>query len=850
MAEKPTYQELEHRIEELEKKVSGLKKTGSKLQENQAYLRALIRTIPDLVWFKDPVGRYLFCNYRFEGLYGVKEEEIIGKSDYDFVDRELADFFREHDRLAVAKGAPNKNEEEVIFAVDGHRELLETIKTPVYDKNGNLIGVLGIGHDISELRQAETERLANLSFFENLDKVNRAINSTRDLEEMMRVVLDTLLAIFDCDRAYLLYPCDPDAHLWEVPMECTRSEYPGAYELGKPLTMLPALQRMNRALLNTDGPIQFIAGKEIDPAEEPWKQFKIKSVLAIALYPKIGGPWHFGLHQCSYPRNWTLQEQALFQEISRRLTDGLSSLLVYQDLHKSEESYRTVLNTAPYSIVITRLSDSAILQVNEAFTQRIGYTMEEVAGRSALEMNIYADPSDRKHLMDKFRRAGHVTNEQIVFNTKYNRLIENMISISPIRFRGEDCIISMTVDIHELKMTQRALEESEARFRTIFETAADPIFLNSLETGAFIDVNYAACNHLGYDKEEIMKMSLADINDAGAFDPIAHFKKRRMKDESSFFESTHIRKDGSKAIVEGSSRTLRHQDRVILLSIIRDITLRKQTEAELARYRKNLEKMVNERTAELKAAQNELVKKEKMAVLGQLTATVSHELRNPLGVIRSSNFFLQRRFKDQDAKTDKHFKRIDEQISLCDAIVNDLLEYTRGRDIKLSEKNLSPWLLEVIEQLQEQENIKIDVQLDPALPAVLHDEEKMRRVILNLLINASQAVKAKAGAVDGESRGFTPQIRIDIYREHQGILIRVSDNGIGMDDQTKHHAFEPLFTTRSRGTGLGLAIIKKIVEDHGGDLNLESQPGEGTRVEFRLPLGSHGRSVNHDNSLK
>ncbi len=850
MAKKPTYQEMEHRVKTLQRKVSELKKTGAKLEENEAYLRALIRTIPDLVWFKDPDGKYLFCNSRFEGLFGAKEEEIIGKSDYDFVDRELADFFREHDRLAIAKGASNKNEEEVVFAVDGHRELLETTKTPIYDNDDNLIGVLGIGHDISELRQAETERLSHLSFFENLDKINRAIHSTNDLEEMMRVVLDTVLAIFDCDRAYLLYPCDPDAPIWEVPMERTRPEYPGAYELGRPLTMLPSLKHLNRVLLNTNSTIQFSTGKEINPEEEPWKQFQIQSLLGIALYPKIGKPWQFGLHQCAYPRNWTLQEQTMFQEISRRLADGLSSLLVYQDLQKNEESYRTILSTAPYSIVITRLSDSKILQVNAAFTRRIGYAFEEVVGHTAVELNIYSDPADRKRLIEIFRRDGHVSNEQIVFNTKFNRPLESMVSMSPIHFKGEDCIISMTVDIHELKMTQRALEESEARFRTIFETAADPIFLNSLETGAFIDVNPAACNHLGYGKDEIMNMSLADINDADAFDPIAHFKKHGMKDESSFFESTHIRKDGSKAIVEGSSRTLWHQDRIILLSIIRDITQRKQTEAELARYRKNLEKMVNERTAELKAAQNELVKKEKMAVLGQLTATVSHELRNPLGVIRSSNFFLQRKFKDHDAKTDKHFRRIDEQISLCDTIVNDLLEYTRGRDIKLSERHLSPWLLEVIEQLQEQENLRIDVQIDPTLPAMLHDEEKMRRVILNLLINASQAVKAKTDAVDGESSEFTPQIQINIFKKNQSILIRVSDNGIGMDDETRQRAFEPLFTTRSRGTGLGLAIVKKIVEDHGGHLTLESQPGEGTIIELHLPLGGPGKLVKPDSPPK
>ena len=125
------------------------------LRESENRLRTLVHTIPDLIWLKDKDGIYLSCNHAFELFFGAKESEIVGNTDYEFVDRELADFFRAHDRKAIAVGKPSHNEEWVTFASDGHRALLDTIKTPMYNVDGTLIGALGIGRDITERKKAE-----------------------------------------------------------------------------------------------------------------------------------------------------------------------------------------------------------------------------------------------------------------------------------------------------------------------------------------------------------------------------------------------------------------------------------------------------------------------------------------------------------------------------------------------------------------------------------------------------------------------------------------------------------------------------------------------------------------------
>jgi len=139
--------------------LAGKTETNKTLEESLRYsegsLRALVQTIPDLIWLKDRDGIYLSCNPMFERFFGATEADIVGKSDYDFVDRELADFFRENDRKAMEAGKPTINEEWITFEDDGHKAFLETTKTPMYDSDGMLIGILGIGHDITARKKAE-----------------------------------------------------------------------------------------------------------------------------------------------------------------------------------------------------------------------------------------------------------------------------------------------------------------------------------------------------------------------------------------------------------------------------------------------------------------------------------------------------------------------------------------------------------------------------------------------------------------------------------------------------------------------------------------------------------------------
>ena len=182
----------------------------------------------------------------------------------------------------------------------------------------------------------EQERLAHIRFIENLDRVNSAVHGTEDLEQMLTDVLDCVLSMFDCDRAWLVFPCDPQAAGWRCPMERTRPEYPGTFALGIERPVDAQIAGTWRILIAAGGPVKFGPGGDCPLPEGFQEHFQIQSFIAVVLYPKIGQPWLFGLHQCSRPRAWTAEEERLFKEIGRRLADGLTTLLTFRNLQQRE----------------------------------------------------------------------------------------------------------------------------------------------------------------------------------------------------------------------------------------------------------------------------------------------------------------------------------------------------------------------------------------------------------------------------------------------------------------------------------------------------------------------------------
>jgi signal transduction histidine kinase/PAS domain-containing protein len=218
----------------------------------------------------------------------------------------------------------------------GPLRYLAAIVHPVFSARGEPEEFVATVVDVTERKLAEKEHRAQLWSLESMDAIDRAIQGTSDLEQMMADVLDVVLKIFRCDRAWLLYPCDPEAHSLRLLAERTRPEYAGALAAGADIPNEPEVADVSRSLLAADGPVRFDPESGHALPAELAKRFDFKSIIAMAVYPKVDKPYAFGLHQCSRPRVWTPHEERLLHEIGRRLADALDTLLMFRNLRESQ----------------------------------------------------------------------------------------------------------------------------------------------------------------------------------------------------------------------------------------------------------------------------------------------------------------------------------------------------------------------------------------------------------------------------------------------------------------------------------------------------------------------------------
>jgi signal transduction histidine kinase len=237
----------------------------------------------------------------------------------------------------------------------------------------------------------------------------------------------------------------------------------------------------------------------------------------------------------------------------------------------------------------------------------------------------------------------------------------------------------------------------------------------------------------------------------------------------------------------------------------------------------------------LTEAQDEIVKRGKMSQMGQLTATVAHELRNPLGSVRTSAFVLERKLKDADPLIKTALARIAAGIVRCDSIITQLLDFSRGGSLNAVPSVLDNWLVDLVEEEAAKLPGQVEVQLFLGLEGaeVAFDAPRLSRALINLISNASEALISKRS--DDEASQQRPTIVISTKATERGFEISVADNGPGIAPENRGKVFNPLFTTKSFGTGLGLPAVENIMREHGGGTELDTEVGKGTTFTLWLP---------------
>jgi PAS domain S-box-containing protein len=335
--------------------------------------------------------------------------------------------------------------------------------------------------------------------------------------------------------------------------------------------------------------------------------------------------------------------------------------------------------------------------------------------------------------------------------------------------------------------------------------------------GILTYVNDAFCRTTGYSREELIGQSASIINGDNYSDEFwAEMFQTVLTGEVWQGEVCNKRKDGTH------------------FWLFQTIAAGKDDRGDVTGYID-----VGTDITEQKNLQEEMTRKSKLAQLGQLTSTVAHEIRNPLGVVKTGTYLVQKKIEKNASDLDlsPQFRRINSGIQRCDQIITELLDFSRSRIVHAKSVDLDGWVKELVDEETGNVSEKVDIQCDLGLDGQMAsiDSDQLRRVLVNLINNAAEAMVGKGSDVI-ENPTENPKIDISTRLVDSNIEISVSDNGPGILPEHLEKIREPLFTTKSFGVGLGIPAVDKVLENHGGGLRIETEVGNGTNMISWFPV--------------
>ena len=532
------------------------------------------------------------------------------------------------------------------------------------------------------------------------------------------------------------------------------------------------------------------------------------------------------------------QDEQLTQALAAKMAVAYDNACLYSDSlvyagkleleiserARAEEQLKlqgAALESAANTIIITD-SEGGIIWVNPAFTLTSGYSFEEVVGKNPRLLNSGKQTREFYKEMWETILAGKVWRGPTVNRCKNGSLIHADLTITPIRNSAGIVtrFVGIQQDTTEKTRAAEALLASEVRYRRLFESAKDGILILDAVSGQIVDVNPFLTELLGYTKEELLGKELWQI---GSFKDIVAsrdaFQELPQQGYIRYEDMPLETKGGIVREVEFVSNSyIAGSDRVIQCNI-RDITERKRVEQSL-----------RDKSDELAVTTQQLWQASKLATMGVLAASIAHELNNPLATVnlRAETLLLQ---LPEDSTMRKPLEVITQEVERMASLVNNLLVFSRRDHRQVSTVDVSEDVENSIEFVRyhlRSRRIEVIREFADSLPTIQADQQQLRQLFLNLLTNASDAMPEGGKLiVRTSSSGSFEEV----------VTIEFADSGEGITAENLEKIWEPFFTTKpeGKGTGLGLAICRRIVEEHGGKINIQSEIGRGTTVSIVLP---------------
>src|SRR5262244_1895353 len=713
-----------------------------------------------------------------------------------------------------------------------------------------------------ERKRAEEARLR---FLESMDQVNRAIQGTNDLEQMTSDVLDAVLSVFKCDRSWVVYPCDPAAASWKVPMEHTRPEFPGALALGLELPLDPEIANTFQVVRASSRPVRFGPASEHPLPAKTAERFSIQSMIALAIYPKGDRPYLLGLHQCSYPRAWTSEEERLFQEIGRRLEDALTSLLMFRNLGDSERKLEEAQRLAHVGYWERDLRTDVITWSDE--TYRIFGLRPQERILNLADLPELVHPEDRQIVLDAVAEAlrggrRYDVEYRVVRPNGEVRLVHSKGDVTrdesgrPLRMFGS------VQDITERKQAEQRLRAQYTVTQLLAEAATleevTPKILRTIceflrwDVGVLWgldgEVGVLRCVKV-WDKKSVEASQFEAISRERTFMPGIGLPGRAWsRHEPVYIPDTARDANFPRASIAGCEGLHAAFAFPILLGgdvlgvmefFSHEI---RQPEQELlnmtATLGSQIGQFIERKRAEekLHKAQAELAYVTRVMTLGELTASIAHEVTQPLAaVVTNANACLRwlagttpnlDEAREALARITRDGKRASEVIGRIRALVKK----SGTEQVSLEINEVVQEVVGLIQSEIQKNGVILRMQLAADVPPVLGDRVQLQQVIINLVMNGIEAM----ASVTDRSRELFIRSR---QHESDKVLVAVQDSGIGIDRQNLEKIFDAFYTTKPQGMGMGLAISRSIVENHGGRLWATANEDRGATFQFTLPTG-------------
>jgi PAS domain S-box-containing protein len=745
-------------------------KTQVALEESEARYRDIVELAPDIIATSDLRGAITSFNSAGERISGYSRNEVIGKHFSQIghmQEKNLPMYLKMFNSLV--RGKVPEPLETVFIHKNGTPRLVD-VRVSLLKQNGKPISILAIMRDITEKKKQDNLLKETVTRFQTLIQAIPDMVYFKDTHRRHLIVNKALEDFAGLPKEKILGKTVEQFLPPELTKQCLESD---REVLEKRITV-----RFEKRSINKKGVQRFFETIKVPIFDEN------NHILGI-----VG--------------------------VTRDITDRKKAeLTIRENQQKFERLFRNIPEGAIYWD-----SEFRVVDINPRFTELFGYTLDEIKGKNNVNIIVPRDKTEEARFLGEKAKEGYLDYDT-VRKRKDGSLIPVSLSTAPMVVEGQLLgYVGLYKNITDRKEMERKLRlysehleelvqertekllESEKRYSVLVEEASDGVVIVQDERVAF--ANKRCTEIFGYPQSELVGIHYQKLTDEKYKELVKERYDRRLKGEKfpSTYEIEVRTKSGERIPAELSATRIDYQGRPANLIIFRDIRERKKTEEEH-------------------------LKLERLATIGELATMVAHDLRNPLTSIRNASFYIKNTCAHKDREECKSslemLNIIEHETISAENIINDLLDFATKRQLQKREQNVSKIMENTLSKVKLAKDIRVEKEFAKKATAPV-DEGQLERVFLNIIKNAVQAMPqgGKLTVKTVETRGY--------------VEISFMDTGIGISQENMSKIFQPLFTTKAKGIGIGLAICKKIIEQHDGTINVESKVGEGTILTIKLP---------------